>query len=158
MDEAWLDLFGNMILIEEIKQGMYRDMAARTSNRELKKLLESLYESKRRYSNQISHIRDELPEEDFIEMRTASIDSLSKKASWLLTNLERKKEIAPTIESKMLVIEFLQRTEEECFEFHKSLRDMLIGIIGKDFEKVIIEEKKEVENLRQLAVRILTGF
>jgi hypothetical protein len=156
VNEELLDLFDKVIRIEEIKQSIYRDMATGTSDAALKGLLESLYESRKKYSNHISRIRDTIAERDFIAVE--SVDSLSKKASWLGMNLERKREIVPTITSKMLVFEFLQRNEEECFEFHKLLRDALVGGARKDIERVVMEEKKEVEHLRQLAVRTLTGI
>jgi len=154
VNEVMPYLFDKVIRIEQIKESIYRDMANKTSDTALKGLLESLCESKRKYGNQISQIRDSLTERDSIA--SESFDSLSNKAAWLITNLERKSEIVPTITSKMLFYEFLQRNEEECFEFHKSLGDALTGPAGRDLERMLMEEKKEVEHLRQLAVRTLT--
>lgn len=157
--DEWAELLRGVIHIEGVKESIYREMGEGAKDGDLKQLLESLAESKRRHADVFSSLLDEESVEGAsVAEKATSIDPLAKKASWLITNLERKKEIAPTIESKMLAIEFLQRTEEECLGFHNSLKDAISGPVGKEFEKVIVEEKKEVENLRQLVLRTLSSL
>ncbi len=146
-----------MAKIEEIKYSIYRGLADAAQDGGLKSLLESLAESKGRHRDMITALaervgRDEGP----ILKASPDCEALAKRASWILRNLERKKEIAPTIRSKMLMIEFLQRTEEESFDFHRSMKGCAREDSTGEMVALTLEEEKEVENLRELAVRMLS--
>ncbi len=147
-----------MVQIEEIKEGTYREVATGAKDTRLVQLLEALAEAKRRHLEIFSALLDQVVEGETTLAESPGLDAVTKRGSWLLRNLEKKRETAPTIRSRMLVIEFLQRTEEESLDLHKSLREHITGNARQDLDSILVGEKKDVEKLRQLAVKTLTFF